>query len=1708
MNFPTIHPRKTLQSIKANYMVSLLKKSCLVQSRYCGQFLFATILHCTLIMDAQVTQLWSNTYAGSGSRRYDKHLCFSDASGNAYGAMAYSLMDTLFVNQSGTVVQSYSPSGITFCRFASSGGSPTWTRNINDNFMSLASYRIDASANTYAAVTQTTGANNKDIRLYRFTNTGTQSTLFTYSSQNASDDEAEDMITDNQGNFLVCGSTNQQNNILVLKYSSSGTSLWNFASALSQSGTARALRVGVDAISNVYTVSANTIGTNTEYYVNAWLANGTEVFSVPVPQSSYNQLQLKDFAVDNNGNSFSVFAGINGNGTYDILIYKYDLNGSLSNTFVFPSSGNGLLANAKILPVNSSNAYFLAYQNASNNSIVCGRYTDQNATWTQTINNSSLVDIKVDQGNSLHVLSSTPGTEISDIRVTKISNTGSIQFNNTFDIAAENGEDVPTSMALQSSGLITVCGSTGNQTPSDKVFAIRVNSSGSLSWTRVLFDFTESGSGSYINPTDGSVYVSGNSRNSNNVTDMYLLKYNASGVEQWRLNFENQNIDEVTSPKLLTGDAQGNIYIAGYVNASVSSRDIIIYKINPSGIRLWKRVFNGLASSEDIPNAMVCDASGDLWLVGTSRVTALNRNILVLRYSPSGQLNQNFTIDGPLSAEDIGEDIAVEGDAVYILGEVTDIGSNKNVAVYKYNRISGNLLWTYIKDNAAGDDLGVSIKAKNGPVVAMNLFSQSGIYAGYACRLGDDINGTAVVLAEKTFSAPNVNIQLNDVDWAGTKLAVAGYRGTTSSSTAYAACFDAQNQYFWQSSSIPSSPSSFNRFLNCSLTPQGYLFCSGTIRSSSGSDRLAFATFSPDGQLVVNNLFGSATGTIDQLGSAYFQSGKAAFSGQTNPQNNNDGYQGLVSLTNFPARPDTISHQQACGGVPIQFTFNILDENPQNVVIDIQSQSPSLLPNSAISFSVNGSLVSVVITGIPDTTAIIPVVVTLNDGVSSTYNTGFAIFVTKRPASVAISGPVSVLDNSSHIYNALSTPNDSVVWQLIGNGQILSHTVDTVTLSFNEGFFYLIRTATNSCGIAVDSLMIVSQPPNQAPVLQFSDSLLACSMDTSSLSITIIDEDASSVQISLLGMDSIPVPPVFASFSGQGSSRTLHIHPGMNQFGHLNLILLATDSAGLTSASYLHVNLLTHPMFASISGPGTVLQNSTHAYFVNGLSGDELGTWNFSSGGSFTAISDTSILLTVGTQNGFLRYTISNDCAVYSDSMMIKVNSPNYPPVIYGPDSISLCGVSSTALVQFYYTDESVSSVLAAGHSSNQQLIPDSVLSTGVDTSYAHIFLQSMQNTSDTLSVYITLTDTGGLSVTKRIFVNIHPEVLANGINGPNSLMQGDSAVYSLTGLQFADQTQWTFNGNGQLTVLNDTSVLLVAGVGSGLLTCMANNACSDIETSKPIVCIAPNQAPVINLPNNQVSVCPNAQLNGISFSVSDESSSELLVTVTASDSSLISQLTSSQVDTIYTLSFVAGGYSITQPYILIQIQDTGGLTVSDTIRILILQAPAPVSISGPDSVMAQSSAEYLLSGYTSGAIFAWTYGGNPVSGTAEVLTFNPDQSEWLVYESSLNNCLVWDSLFVFVDTLGLLTSGKMEFSEARVRVYPNPVPEGRNITIEGLNSGMWVELLDVSGRRIQMAYPHTISNGYWVSEPLSGGVYLLVIGDSGHRKVQRIVVE
>jgi hypothetical protein len=61
--------RKTLQSVKANCMVPFANKSLQIKSRRLGLFLLGTFVCWTLMMDAQVTQLWSNTYAGSGSRR-------------------------------------------------------------------------------------------------------------------------------------------------------------------------------------------------------------------------------------------------------------------------------------------------------------------------------------------------------------------------------------------------------------------------------------------------------------------------------------------------------------------------------------------------------------------------------------------------------------------------------------------------------------------------------------------------------------------------------------------------------------------------------------------------------------------------------------------------------------------------------------------------------------------------------------------------------------------------------------------------------------------------------------------------------------------------------------------------------------------------------------------------------------------------------------------------------------------------------------------------------------------------------------------------------------------------------------------------------------------------------------------------------------------------------------------------------------------------------------------------------------------------------------------------------------------------------------------------------------------------------------------------------------------------------------------------------
>ena len=87
--------------------------------------------------------------------------------------------------------------------------------------------------------------------------------------------------------------------------------------------------------------------------------------------------------------------------------------------------------------------------------------------------------------------------------------------------------------------------------------------------------------------------------------DIFLVKYNCSGAQQW--NYTWNRYDDYCVG--ITIDAFDNIYVAGDShNYSAGKYDIFLIKFNTSGQEEWTRIWGG--DSNDVVNAITTDSLG------------------------------------------------------------------------------------------------------------------------------------------------------------------------------------------------------------------------------------------------------------------------------------------------------------------------------------------------------------------------------------------------------------------------------------------------------------------------------------------------------------------------------------------------------------------------------------------------------------------------------------------------------------------------------------------------------------------------------------------------------------------------------------------------------------------------------------------------------------------------------------------------------------------------------------------------------------------------------------------------------------------------------------------------------------------------------------------------------------------------------------------
>jgi hypothetical protein len=242
------------------------------------------------------------------------------------------------------------------------------------------------------------------------------------------------------------------------------------------------------------------------------------------------------------------------------------------------------------------------------------------------------------------------------------------------------GRDYARALAVDNSGNIYVTGeSVGMNGPLDfnpECVTIKYNSFGDSLWTRIYLVDPNSVHG--ISPiaiavnNSGYVFVTGACAYSVMTgTDYFTIKYNSAGNFQWASMYTGPgNQDDY--PTSIAVDVN-DVYVTGMSMGSTGN-DYATVKYNFSGVQQWAQRYNGPGNGDDAANSIKLDASGYIYVTGSSvRDKSGVMDIATIKYDSFGNQKWLERFNGIENESNAGYSLALNslGD-VFVTGAHAD----------------------------------------------------------------------------------------------------------------------------------------------------------------------------------------------------------------------------------------------------------------------------------------------------------------------------------------------------------------------------------------------------------------------------------------------------------------------------------------------------------------------------------------------------------------------------------------------------------------------------------------------------------------------------------------------------------------------------------------------------------------------------------------------------------------------------------------------------------------------------------------------------------------------------------------------------------------------------------------------------------------------------------------------------------------------------
>jgi uncharacterized delta-60 repeat protein len=537
-----------------------------------------------------------------------------------------------------------------------------WVKQYNGPLNSLDranALALDGKGNVYVTGFISTlsdeEGNLSDIVTIKYNTSGRQQ--WATVSDGRARDEANALVLDAAGNVYITGLSrtvelDPDHDFVTIKYNTAGVQQWLqlfISPGYEQAGGANDLVL--DEAGNVYVTGGLSVKNELDYATLKYNNNGVLQWAVTHDGIANYRDNANAIGIDHNGNIY-----ITGQSEYDYYTIKYNLNGVQKKALRYDGPGDRLPGG-----IDMANA------------------------------------LAVDREGHVHVTGGITRNNVDvDFTTYKYDNDGDREWKKTFN-GPGNDADEAKAIVLDSKGNVYITGRSEGSGTGDDFVTIKYDRDGNKKWSERY----NGGGNSMDQPTgitvdeEGNVFVTGASRDSNSYYGDYVtIRYDKDGNKKWVRRYNGPD-NSIEVPYAIAVDRQSNVYVTG-----TGIDDYVTLKYDVNGNELWVATYNGPGNSFDGAVALVLDASGNVYVTGSSYGTGTSTDYATIKYNAAGVRLWVARYNGQSSSFDNATDIGLDASGnVYVTGS-----SLADYATIKYNS-NGAQQWV-VRYNGGYDEAG------------------------------------------------------------------------------------------------------------------------------------------------------------------------------------------------------------------------------------------------------------------------------------------------------------------------------------------------------------------------------------------------------------------------------------------------------------------------------------------------------------------------------------------------------------------------------------------------------------------------------------------------------------------------------------------------------------------------------------------------------------------------------------------------------------------------------------------------------------------------------------------------------------------------------------------------------------------------------------------------------------------------------------------